>query len=416
MIAVPQASGPRLPFVGLYVDSQMLLTLYLVLGPVVVIRSLLPFPVGMVDLLAPFLVIYIWRRPYSLTDRPAVFYLLALVLMMPATIIQGGSPLELVRIGLIFGPFIVAYQTRGDARDRAISTLFYGGLIGASVTLGLVVLDIDLDGAQQRLYVPGQGSIVRAGGLLGNSGSVGHLVATWMTSAIFMSSHPSGKDFLYRRLPAGLVGSMTLMLSSSRTAFLHVLLAGAAYYAVRVASNRPTVKAVMTATARTLMGIVTVVIGLLLGRSLIGQDFAAHALSRLNPFNVGSSSTFYRSAGRLDSWAVVADDFWNLPFLGRGYSSWSGSRDSLLLDNSYLSVFVAGGILAGLAYALFWGSSFLRALHQVDHLRAGAVAVLVGQFVHGLFGDTLSMWYSMSIGFISLGLAIGPEDPGQENR
>lgn len=395
------------------VDATSLASLYALLSPILVVRGLLPYPIGAIDVLAPLGLAVVLREPYRMIRAPIGPYLVTISGLLVVSVVRGASALETLRLFLTFLPFAVVFLHASKRPSRVTTAAFIGGFLGVTVSMLLMALGIQMEGAQQEIYVAGQGSIQRAGGLLGNSGSLGHLAAAWLLFVLVYVGPRAGRGQVRGLLGrpsmvavAVIPGVLALTVSSSRAGFLHVLVGAAVWAMVALRPGRggpsPTRPWVARLVLLVAIGLPAVAVAT---SQLLGSVFAEKALSRLNPFATGSGADFYRSAGRLESWSALFEDYWSLPFTGLGYES-GGSAGRLLLDNSYLTVLLSGGVLALLAYLAFWGSCVKLALGAPRPVRAAALALIAGQFVHGFFGDTLAMWYSMGYGFVLLGIVL----------
>ncbi len=254
---------------------------------------------------------------------------------------------------LLFSPFLLVFSIRDFdlALARQVNDRF---LLGCAVAVfgGLLlhVMGIQVHDNQQMLWLErGADPVLRAGGLVGNSGSFGLQAALWFTAWFLV------RPALGQKMPAALsvtVAAATaaaLYYSASRGGVLQ--LAAAAGLGVASGAVRVRAGAVLGALGLALVATFAVMAGAI----RIDTESAGFAqLARLDLLNLTGQGQFADS-GRLRLINYFLEIFNDNILMGIGYKM-TVPKFGEPLDNAFLLAFFETGLVAGVLFVLFWGA------------------------------------------------------------
>ena len=252
---------------------------------------------------------------------------------------------------LLFSPFLLVFGIRDFDLKLAqeVNNRFLIGC-GAAMLGGLALhfLGIQVQDNQQMLWLErGASPVLRAGGLVGNSGSFGLQAALWFTSWFLV------RPALGQKMPAAMslaVAALTgaaLYYSASRGGVLQLAAAmgiGVISGAIRVRAG-----AVLGALGLSLVATFAVMAGAI----RINTESAGFTqLARLDFLNLSGQGQFADSV-RLRLFGYFIDIFQDNALMGIGYKM-TLPKFGEPLDNAFLLAFFETGVIAGALFAMFW--------------------------------------------------------------
>ena len=374
--------------------------------------------VGAADLLMPIGALVLIALPRTgKIQTPhialAIFCLAALVSLLQ---IQQTKPaidctIRWVRLFGIFIPFYFSLFV--PVHDKIIKCAFVSWIVGGLVAIGIGVLlhifQIEVRAGQQRLWMDG-GSILRAGGLIGNSGAYGHMTATWavITATFFIGVSKNRFRFVIAAA-AVLIFLYVMVISSSRAALLHLVAAGIPF----VILYRIPKKAHHWMT----LGIIYGMLGLIaLGcaaqcmpqNSSSGSSNVVETnLKRFIP-GYGGGSTNEFTSNRTENWPEYVAMMNEKAITGWGYKMGVRLHEESP-DNSYISVMLETGAFGFLCMSMF----VLTVLYQLgcryyasDPYALVMIPVCCGQLANCFTSDIYTFWITQPVVFMLLGLVI----------
>ncbi|MFT6774418.1 MAG: hypothetical protein ACJA1L_002130 [Paracoccaceae bacterium] len=328
------------PFGGFYIGGSAI-TVFEVLAPLllwVTLRGSRALP--------KFALLYVVYCALSLVSAVAVF-------LLDGAGYGVRTFAAALRQFLLFSPFILVFGVRDFdlTLAREANTRFViGGSVAVFGGLMLHYLGVQVQDSQQMLWLErGASPVLRAGGLVGNSGSYGLQTALWFTAWFLV------RPALGQKLPAWISAAviiataLALYTSASRGGVLQLAAAmglGLASGAVRVR-----VGTVLTGLGAALVATFAVMAGAI----RINTDSAAFMqLLRLDLLNISGQAQFSDS-GRLRLIGYFIDTFQDNVLMGIGYKM-TIPKFGTPLDNAFLLAFFETGVVAGLVFTLFWVS------------------------------------------------------------
>lgn len=394
---------------------------YGLLAPLVV----LPFSqtefASAVDLLAPlcFIVVVLGGR----LDRLRISHVLmlawwaaALVSLLPIRdpLLAQGGLLRWLRLVALGAPLFLGLATNHASvvGRQVLKAFVWGGL--AAIVAGLVVywLQVPIHPDQQRLYFEGGAEpMFRAGGLAGNTGIFGHLVATWAVLALGLSR---GLVAPWRRELVGMavlsLSVYTIAVCSSRSALLNLGVSCIAGFCLLDAQQR-------REAALDLFNIILISIVLLAIPAMLLLEYDSEALqTSLQRFVPGERRGLddYAS-GRLENWSLYLGEVESHPYLGAGYKTGYLKFHARAPDNSAISILYETGLL-GLIAAVGFVLAVVIPLGvrgaRGDPFARLLAAAWIGQLAHGLTADIYTFWQGMPVMYLLTGLALAqPAEP-----
>jgi O-antigen ligase len=385
--------------------------LYAALVPLVVIPLPIGQSIGAVDLLFPFGLFTVLAHVRSRTSAAEVAFVIFVCASLSATVAfvfqdqypSGVGPLDLfliVRMYAVYLPLMLVLTWPG-LTVSIIRRLTYAFLISglAACLIGIVLHHAGVqvrDAQQMNWYGRGIEATLRAGGLLGNSGDFGHVSAILGVVAITFV-------VVYLRKPwfgAGvfLIALYATYISSSRAAMLHLVVATVVMLPIIFGGRR-----ILALLATVVLGVLA---ALLFLPSFVLSPQVEFTLRRLDILNLTGDSLFYSSDARLTTWDIIGDLLASHPWDGIGYGMmvpFVGRAG----DNSFLSIVVETGILAGAAFVALWTVLVIMAVRSpAGPRRYVALAVIVSEIAHMLTIDTHRMWATAPVGLLFVGLAL----------
>lgn len=387
----------------------LLLRLYALLVPLVVIPTPLGVSVGVVDLLFPLLVVNLYMEGSSLNQNVRNWFRVFVVVSFVSTAYAVGVsltesavdaflPLFILRAYAVLSPMMMVLSSNmlgARALKELVRLLIVGASISCAVTIVLYALDVQIRPEQQRVWSE-TGSALRAGGLLGNSSDAGHVAAILgaISLTVGMACFASRKWLMFGCFA---LACYVVYISSSRAALLYTLVV-VLIMGFEQSRGRRVLHAVLFLALGPL--IVAAFYDLLGGVRSLGPT-----LIRFDVLNLSGHSEFLSSESRIRSWRRMLLALSENPLFGSGYGY---SRDLTGAgDNSFLSMFVEVGILAGMAYIAFW-ISLLRSVLRLPkgRWRACALGLLLGEISVMLTVDTHRMWASTTTVLLAIGASI----------
>ncbi|MEM7312405.1 MAG: O-antigen ligase family protein [Planctomycetota bacterium] len=371
--------------------------------------------IGAADFLMPFgvLALLLMRRkaPLQVSHLALMAFMFAALLsltMIPSPSLALACGLRWLRLISIvvtfyFGLFILP---KNEHLNQVLWNFGVGGLIAAIVGIVIYNMQMEIRVGQQRLWTE-EGSYLRAGGLIGNSGAFGHLLATWCVVSVGALVHVA--RFRYRHgVAIGIfaVAIGTIYVASSRAAMLHLITAFTTMLLVSKASRSFRKHLVVVGA----LGVLAIVL-----LSCLSQVFksdekpskSSASLARFIPgLNGGDLNEF--TSNRADNWPEFVKMISKSWLLGTGYKTGVRMHEESP-DNSYLSVMLETGGIGFTCMSLFVISLLYRLM--VLYAAGDAYATLmlpacVGQLTHCLTSDVYTFWLTMPIVYLLLGMII----------
>ncbi|MEM7338954.1 MAG: O-antigen ligase family protein [Actinomycetota bacterium] len=279
--------------------------------------------------------------------------------------------------------------------------LVYAALTStAAVALGVGMHLLGITVATpQRLWQTGEGSVARAGGLTGNSGSFGALTGLSFVIVQIVFSGRRATSLPRWLRPANIVVcSLAILFSSSRGGLVLVVVASVVWMALQ---GRRAVTRVAAGGGALLAGLMIVD---------VESAFVNRSLQRLDLLNLGGDSTFTASS-RSVVFRQALDDFaGSQPLIGVGYKQYADTFGRLL-DNAYLLSLLETGLIGAALFGLFW-VHVLREANWASKraitygFPAAALPLLVGFMARMMTGGTNASWYVAPTFYLVLGLLI----------
>lgn len=388
-----------------------LLLLYAILGPLVIVPLPIGQSIGAADLLFPFALLAMATQPRIRIGPSGLWFSLFVIASLGSTVLfimRGAFPasvgafdvLLIIRVYAVYLPLLLAIGWKEIATSRIKNVVlgFYtSALIACGLGIALNWAGIQIrDSQQMNWYDNGAAATVRAGGLLGNSSDFGHLSAILgVVSLAFVG--------VYLKRPAlaslgFLVAVYATYISSSRAAMLHLVVALVILLPLLFKGKR-------------LLGLIVFAVVGVVGLIILAPELAISpemqfTLRRLDILNWSGDSLFFSSDARITTWDWIFELIQSHPWLGIGYGLMVPATGRAG-DNSFLSLLVETGLMAGIAFCIFWISLvWSAATARVREGRWIAVAVVSSEIAHMLTVDTHRMWATAPVALLMIGLAI----------
>ncbi|MEM9410174.1 MAG: O-antigen ligase family protein, partial [Planctomycetota bacterium] len=317
-----------------------------------------------------------------------------------------------IRLFGIFIPFYFGLFISTDDRLTrfAFNSWMVGGLIAVLIGIFLYLLQIEVRSGQQRLWMDG-GSMIRAGGLIGNSGAFGHMTSTWavvsFTWLITVCKH--------RYRIAGVILVMAcamyvIYISSSRAALLHLSSAAIVFlmlYRMPLVIKHwlplLVILAILLAVFFHCLNQWGGSFGIDTQRSSVVQS----SLARFVPgFDGGGVEEF--TSRRSDNWPEYIAMMNQKALVGWGYKMGVRLHEESP-DNSYLSVLLETGAFGFICMAMFVLSNLFilgRGCFSDEPYVCVMIPVVVGQLFNCMTSDIYTFWITMPVVFMLLGIVI----------
>lgn len=395
-----------------------LVTAYGFLIPVVAVNLPGVGGVGAADLLMPFgfLVLFCFKKRgrIMLPHIALVCFVLAALLSLQQ--IEEFKPamdcaIRWVRLFGILIPFFFGLFVPVDNRllDRAFGAWMVGGLVAILIGIFLYTFQIEVRQGQQRLWMDGA-SLIRAGGLIGNSGAFGHMTSTWaVTSICYLLAVSKTKN---RYVLAGGVVFFTLyviFISSSRAAMLHLFSAAAVFIILFRISKTLRQWSVLTAVYGGLgIALLACIMQCMPTDNSGGSSNALETnLKRFVPGYGGTSAGEFTS-NRAGNWPEYIEMMNKKILFGWGYKMGVRLHEESP-DNSYISVMLETGAIGFTCMSFFVLGIFYRLgmlYFAQDPYACVLIPVCVGQLFNCFTSDIYTFWITMPVVFMLLGLVI----------
>ncbi len=373
--------------------------------------------VGAADLLMPFgflVLLVVPRRSAFQLPHVALaafcFFALVSLLQILETKPAIDCLIRWVRLLGIFIPFYFGLVIRDpDSVSRtAAGAYLAGGLIAIVAGIAVYHLGIEVRAGQQRLWLDG-GSVLRAGGLIGNSGAYGHMTATWTVVCIGWFVAVSKHRLRWVLAAAALVLCLyVVFISSSRAAIMHLVAGLATIAVVLPVSKRTKLWMPLAVGMAAIVGPIFVIGGSWLGgQSGLGSDSLQSNMARFVP-GLGGSDVNEFTSNRAGNWPEYIAMVNEKIITGWGYKMGVRIHEESP-DNSYLSVMLETGILGFAAMALFVVSVLALLARRClagNRLALVLIGVCAGQLVNCMTSDIYTFWITMPVVFLLLGLVV----------
>ncbi|QYO75087.1 O-antigen ligase family protein [Devosia salina] len=307
-----------------------------------------------------------------------------------------------VRLVAISSPLFLVLSIRNLSGSDAVG-LFKLILIGSSVAVvvGLVlhILGVQIQDTQQQLWLgAGYGSVLRAGGIVGNSGEYGQVCA--LLSLLLLGAPLAGvKLNWWVALFGHSLAVLGIIFSSSRTSIL-MLLVG---FLIFVAFQPKYYYKMLLAFVAVFFVIAVTIYSV--GFDNLPLDIK-NSMYRLDFFNISGQGQFADSV-RLDTWSTIVE----LPYLssvfGFGYKSFE-SYAGYFIDNSFLLAWVESGILGFFLFSAFWVATAVRFTLRSAMGRPWAIlgmGVSMAFIARMMTGGAHAGWSAGPLFFMAIGLA-----------
>ncbi len=378
---------------------------FVLASPFLAIRLSDGFSVGLLDLMAPILLLIVMPRISLLTKNLLGIFFMVLafslsISFLVVSVISGISVKDLAFARMIFillPAALLITQPMGEEKLIKLAKLFFWGG-GIAIILGILLyhLGIQIRSDQQALWTgDGAGPQLRAGGVLGNSSDFGHLTAVWgSVCGLTIISFSRDKR---RFLVSGLIFAVAFYatwIASSRAATLHLLLA----YGIALPFLFS--RGVWSFIGLTAVLCALIAPFLLSEFSLILPQDVAYRLQRLDFLNLSGNSVFLQT-GRFLNWIILLEIYQENWFTGVGYKN-INELYGIWGDNSYLTIFVEFGLFAGIVNVALWLWLIFVSLIAAFKTKHGIVffALVISEALHGFTVDTGTIWYSMPMAWL----------------
>lgn len=312
-----------------------------------------------------------------------------------------------ILVPLFFGLFM---PVDNKLLDRAFGSWMVGGLVAILIGAFLHIFQIEVREGQQRLWMDGA-SMLRAGGLIGNSGAFGHMTSTWavisMTYLIAVSKNR------WRVVLAGGVVFFTLyviFISSSRAAMMH-LMSAAGVFVVMFRIPKVLRQWAVLATVYGVLGIILLSCVMQCMPAKKGGGGSSNALeTNLKRFipGYGGTSAGEFTSNRAGNWPEYIEMMNEKVLFGWGYKMGVRLHEESP-DNSYLSVMLETGGIGFTCMTFFVFGVFYRLINLYfarDPYACVMLPACVGQLFNCFTSDIYTFWITMPVMFMLLGLVI----------
>jgi O-antigen ligase len=354
----------------------------------------------------------------------ALFSLIALISLLQIDQFKPAvdCAIRWIRLFGILFPFFFALFIKPT--DTVVKTAFFswmiGGLTAILIGIFLHVLQIEVRAGQQRLWMNGA-SILRAGGLIGNSGAFGHMTSTWAVICVTYFAAVSKSRFRILYVFAVVFFTFyVIYISSSRAAMLHLLSASAVF----VVLFRVPRRFIQWLGLIGVYGVLGLALMVCVAQCLPASQSGGRSnaletnLKRFLPgYGGGSASEF--TSNRADNWPEYIAMMNEKILTGWGYKMGVRLHEESP-DNSYLSVLLETGVLGFVCMSMFVVGVFYRLINRYfagDPFACVLIPVCVGQLANCLTSDIYTFWITMPVVFMLLGFVTqrtGDEKPGRQ--
>lgn len=364
--------------------------------------------IGFADAFAPVAaVLLVWRGLRNFPS-PYLWYVIYIGAACLSTFFSPIAPFSFGKLGLAFrlfalsAPFWLVF-TIGDFTPGRIRRILMAALFGlyVAVAAGLILyaLGIEIVDTQQDLYLGGGlGPTLRAGGLVGNSGSFGHITALF-AMILFATNVTRPRPSTAITL-SGIVGVfLAVIASSSRSGILMIVV-----FFLIVSWRYLNRKFVWVAWS--VCGAALLTAGLFYSRLSGLAPAVAVSLARLDFLNLTGQDRFLETV-RFATWASLFGRLGEVPILGYGYKSFE-NYIGFYVDNAYMLAYFETGLLGFLFFLLFWADLslrlFLKSVRTSSTYALLALALCGAFLVRMMTGGANASWSAAPETFLLIAL------------
>ncbi len=368
------------------------------------------FPIGL-------LLLYRRTVPRSAVLLFLGAFLASAILLIPLAPKPVTETLRVYRLCAIYAPFVLALALPWDlaAAERALKIAWWFGLAGVLLGFSVFWSEGVVREHQQRLWIAGSAeSVLRAGGLLGNSGGFSHLVTGWAMSALLIRWLALARLNL---LQVGITIALLLygvLATASRASLLQI---GASVLFAIIFSVRVEPRAIMRSLAVLMLAVLMGAAAAWALTRVMDPEFLGAVLTR---FGLAGDPTLLVESRRYSHWYdLIRITQWN-PF-GIGYKR-TTDITGLQVDNTFLRIFLELGLLGIASYLAMWALIVWGLLRRtsdvvVNRFRAAAAGVVMGELARMAFSDTFTMFLSAPTFLVLVAIAFRlrsaqPAEPG----
>ena len=315
-----------------------------------------------------------------------------------------------VRLFGIFIPFFFALfiPVNNKVLKCAFGAWMIGGLTAILIGVVIHILQIEVRVGQQRLWMNGA-SMLRAGGLIGNSGAFAHMTSTWaVITATYFLAVSKHKLRIFVAAGAILMFFYVIYISSSRAALLHLIASGSLFCVLFRAPKKLNQWLVLVG----FYGALAIVLLFCIAQCMpdnsngAGRSNAFETnMKRFIPGYGGTSATEFTS-NRADNWPEYIAMMNEKAITGWGYKMGVRLHEESP-DNSYLSVMLETGAFGFLCMSLFVVAVFYQLFNRyfaADPFALVMIPVCAGQLANCMTSDIYTFWITMPVVFMLLGL------------
>lgn len=319
------------------------------------------------------------------------------------------SFLRVIRLFEFFLPFFLCFTINIDKSkiDKAAAIFIISGFLSLVIGMFVFIFQIHIKGVTQSYSFLGF-HLMRAGGVYGNTGPYGILIAVWTVVTLLFAVYFVSNKF-YKMLiifVTLVISTANIIASLSRASVLFILVAFSVWILVNIVSFRKrNLKTVVNYTISFLL----LMLLLFLFLDIVNPSIIDIMYRRFIQQTLLSSDLSYVTSGRIDIWKQYYMYFFDNPLTGIGYK---GIIFALKLppDNDYLSLLVETGIIGFLSFSLFnlilIALLFKRAVRLNDNHAKIGISILIGLLASALTADVFTYWNIIPIIYIYIGLIV----------
>lgn len=379
-----------------------LLIIYAILCPSIYYRAN-GNAISIVDIILPVAVIVIMHKRFSRIPTVYIYYLLYIFFAMVSVLLSPfgyAEPEKIILVYRLFAisiPFCLVFFISNFTEKIAINIII-SALIGTGIPvligLFLYYFGVEISDVQQRLWLGGgAGSALRAGGIVGNSGDYGQIIALFSILLITIGYYKI-------KIPISLLFMcwvcvlLALVASSSRAAMVMIFV-----FVFCLGLSR------INYIGRMFVSISFILLLLLTFYIFFSyEEFAPElkaSLIRLDILNFTNLSRFTTTV-RLEVWTYLIRNIGDVPIFGYGYKSFTDYH-GIYIDNSFLSTYYETGIFGLIFFTLFWLVLLIKLTYlSLNGSRSAAIAgcLVVAFLLRMQTGGAHTLWSSAPIIFI----------------
>ena len=311
-------------------------------------------------------------------------------------------------IGIVLPFFLVPFST--VTINQVARVFFFSGL--ATITIAVVLWWFDIvlfaDESNQRIWLGGGESRVRAAGLFGNSGAFGALIAMWTVICTLHTLCQPRPDKLV--LATILCSTTVALLASTSRASLMAMAAGIGVGVACLTWARCQ-QGGLKITARTvsLVGFAAVVFIACVGfviMYLMDAQLREATIARFDPFAHRSSNSFL--SGRIAIWSDYLESIEKWGLFGVGYKQ-GHLHFASTPHNQFLSLAAESGFPSLILFVLWSGNLVAVAVKRYRRQPIAAaicLSVMAAFVADGMGGEPLASWQVTPITMIVLGICL----------